>query len=101
MNPTENTQPDKYAINLEIGEALQQEVANAFQQSAMFKDWFRVINDEWWNYSLLIILSDGGAYLIDKQNTESSPRYYSLFVDAYREGLKLYVERVNEAKADE
>lgn len=88
-------------VNLEIGEALSKEVAKAFRQSAMFEDWLRVLNDEWIQYGLGIMSADNESYrLWDKLNSTGS-QYYSLFLDAYREGLKLYVERVKEITADD
>jgi hypothetical protein len=87
-------------VNVEIGESLAQEITKAFRQSGLFEDWLRVLNDEWVKYGLGISISGESVYLFDRQNKEKTAQYHTLFIDAYREGSKLYNERVKEAKAD-
>jgi hypothetical protein len=92
-------------VNVEIGVAVQNEIAKAFRQSAMFEDWLRVLNDEWVKYGLGIVTGaaaggGGGVYLIDERSDKTTV-YFSLFADAYREGLKHYVQRVQEGKPNE
>ena len=93
--------PDKYAVNVEIGEALQQEVAKAFRQSMMFEDWLRVLNDEWIKVGLAISFSRDTLYLYDSRSPKRLATHFTLFIDAYREGVKLYNERMKEGKIDE
>ena len=81
-------------VNVEIGESVAQEIAKAFRQSGLFEDWLRVLNDEWIKYDLGISMNNEGVYLFDKHNKEKMVQYHTLFIDAYREGQKLYNGRI-------